>query len=149
MTNDDDSDVTVADLAVRPDESDEYELVAVATARVDGPDGQATVRRRYEALPRHNDVVDRTAVDVNDELVDRPDVVHVHAKWYAGDRRSSEGGDDGEDGSTYLRDAHETWRPDDPTILADAAAFRDAVREHLLATVEECYGATSEALSGA
>lgn len=119
------SEVTLADVALEQAESREYERVVVATATLEGPAGRVRIRRTYEALPRHNDVVDRTAANVDDELVDRPDAVHV----YTTVRENGE----------YRGDSHETWRPDDPGVLADPTAFRVACRDHLRATAGEAY----------
>lgn len=118
-------DVTLADVDIEQVDSREYERAVAATATLGGPDGEVAIRREYEALPRHNDVVDRTAPNVDDELVDRPDAVHVHTTVR----------EDGE----YRGDAHETWVPDDPETLADPTAFRAACRDHLRATAADVY----------
>lgn len=141
MTTDERADETVAEVSVRTDDSEEYERTAVATARVEGPDGPLWVWRRYEGLPRHNDVVAPDAVDSEDALLERPDEVHVRTKWYEADDApadgaDAEGADPGDDGpDEYVRDAHETWRPDDPAVLGDPDAFRVAAWEHALATL--------------
>lgn len=118
-------DVTLADVDIEQVDSREYDRAVVATATVTGPEDGIDVRREYEALPRHNDVVDRTDPNVDDELVDRPDEVHVHTTL----------ADDGE----YAGDEHETWRPEDPSVLGDPTAFRAACREHFRATAAEVY----------
>lgn len=110
------TDVTVADLTVERVDSDEYDYAVAVRARLDGPSGPRAVRRRYEALPRHNDVLAGDAVDSNDELTDRPDEVHVHTRYY--------------DGEAYRGDRHDAWRPTDASILSDEERFRDACREH-------------------
>lgn len=152
MTTDETADGTVAEVSVRTDDSDEWERTAIATARVTGTDGPRRVWRRYEALPRHNDVVAPDAIDVEDGLVERPDEVHVHTKWYETDEPPEDdgdenraaspptSGDESDESDEYLRDAHETWRPEDPTVLGDPDAFRAAVRDHALATL----GATAD-----
>lgn len=117
--------VTLADVALEQTDSREYERAVVATATLEGPAGRVRIRREYEALPRHNDVVDRNATNVDDELVDDPDAVHVHTTLR----------EDGE----YRGDAHETWRPDDPAILGDPSAFRAAARSHLRETADDVY----------
>ena len=126
MTRPGDADVTVGDESISAVDSDEYDFAVAVSATLDGPAGPLRLKRRYEALPRHNDVLDRDAVDSNDELVDRPDAVHVHTRFYAGT-------DD-----DYLGDAHEVWRPD-ASALVDADAFLAACREHVRDSVADAY----------
>ena len=123
----DDADVTVADLTVTPVDDREYDFAVVARATLDGPAGPLRVRRRYEALPRHNDVLDAAGADGNDELVDRPDAVHVHTKFYAGD------------GESYLGDAHDGWLPPDRSVLGDADAFAAACRDQFRSSAAATY----------
>lgn len=87
----------VSAVEVRPVASQEYELAAVATATIDGPTGEVHIQRGYEALPRHNDVVDPDAVDSNDQLVDRSDAVHVHTQFFTGGETEE-----------YVLDSHDT-----------------------------------------
>lgn len=117
----------VEDVGIEAVPSREYERSAVAVATVDGPAGRLRVRRRYEALPRHNDVVDRPAIDSNDEYVDRPDAVHVHTRLYAVD-----------DGA-YVLDDHDTWTPEEVSVLGDADAFLAACRAHHVGDVGRVY----------
>lgn len=117
--------VTLAGVELEQVDSREYERALQATATLAGPDGEFTVERTYEALPRHNDVVDRTSPNVDDELVDAPDAVHVHTTIEAG--------------GEYRGDEHETWRPDDAGVLADPTAFRAACRDHLRETARRLY----------
>lgn len=144
MTTDEPADGTVAEVSVRTDDSDEWERTAIATARVEGADGPLRAWRRYEALPRHNDVVAPGEIDVEDALVERPDEVHVHTKWYETGEAPADAGEEDEaaapstsggEPDEYVRDAHETWRPDDPAVLGDPDAFRAAARDHALATL--------------
>ena len=107
----------------------EYELAGEATATVDGPDGELTIRRRYEALPRHNDVVYPDGVDSNDEFVDRPDAVHVHTKCLRSTDEDEE----------YLLDVHDTVRPDDISVLAGTESFLEVCRERYFADGEARY----------
>lgn len=123
---DNDTDVTVGDLTVDGVDSREYDYAAVVDATVSGPSGQIVVERRYEGLPRHNDVIEPDVVDENDRLLDRPDAVHVHTKFYADDDR-------------YLGDAHDAWVPADRAALSDEGAFRDACRSHFETTVVSAY----------
>lgn len=117
--------VTLADVELEQVDSREYERAIEATVTLAGPAGEVTVERTYEALPRHNDVVDRTAPNVDDELVDAPDAVHVHTTVAAG--------------GEYGGDEHEAWTPDDATVLADPTAFRAACRNHFRETAESLY----------
>lgn len=154
MNTDEPADGTAVDVSVRTDDGDEYERTVIATARVEGTDGQLRVWRRYEALPRHNDVVAPDAIDVEDGLVERPDEVHVHTKWYEAAVSTEDGGGNEESGADpagadaaageYVRDAHETWRPDDPAILGDPDAFCAAARDHALATMGAAADPTSD-----
>lgn len=128
MSPEDPAGATSVDVSLRPVESSEYELAVEATAQVQGSAGEELLRHRYEALPRHNDVVATGTPDANDALVDRPDAVHVHTRYYDGETEEYEG------------DAHETWRPDDPTVLSDPSAFRAAVRDHVLDSLPEREG---------
>lgn len=127
MTRDSDPDVTVDDLTVDAVDTPEYDYAVVARATVDGRSGPLVLERRYEGLPRHNDVLDRDAVDENDELLDRPDAVHVHTTFY------------GEDGDEYLGDDHDAWIPEDPSVLRGEEAFRAAVREQFRDSVAVAY----------
>ena len=127
MTPRDDPAVTDEDLTVDGVDSAEYEYAVVASATLDGPRGPVVVERRYEGLPRHNDELDRDAVDSNDDLVDRPDAVHVHTRFYAAGRER------------YLGDEHASWRPEDPSMLSDADAFREACRAHFLDALPATY----------
>ena len=122
-------DLVCANVTVTPASSREYEFSAVATADVSSGDGAFRLRRRYEGLPRHNDVVDLDAVDSNDELVDRPDAIHVHTTVFAVD----------DDREEYLLDEHESWRPPDPAALGDDDAFLAACRDHHLAGIGQAY----------
>lgn len=123
---------------LRDVESREYERAVAATVRLDGPAGFLAVRRTYEALPFHNDVVHREGADSNDELLDRPDAVHVHTRYYR----------PGERGDEYFLDRHETWRLD-PATLGDPAHFRAACERHHLADLATEYAwATDEATRG-
>lgn len=124
----DDADVTISDLTVDGVDSREYDYVVVVRATVTGPSGPLVVERRYEGLPRHNDVLERDAVDENDELLDRPDAVHVHTKFYGGS-----------EGDAYLSDAHDAWLPEDRSVLSEAMTFRDASREHFENTAAAAY----------
>lgn len=120
---------------LRAAENREYERAVAATARLDGPAGPLVVRRTYEALPFHNDVVHPEGADSNDELLDRPDAVHVYTRYY----RPGRAGDD------YFLDRHETWRLDDPAILGEPERFRAACERHHLADLaSEYWWATDE-----
>lgn len=113
---------------LRDVENREYERAVTATARLDGPAGTLSVRRTYEALPFHNDVLDPEGADSNDEFLDRPDAVHVHTRYYR----------PGEDREDYVRDRHETWRLD-PATLGDPTHFRAACERHHLADLAAEY----------
>jgi len=114
---------------VRTTSSSEYELVAVATTTVDGPAGKLSVRRRYEALPYHNDVVYPDGANSDDEFVDRPDAVHAHTTCSVVD-----GGDE-----EYLLDEHDTWRPDDPRVLEAPDRFGSLCRRRLRSDLDDLY----------
>lgn len=119
-------DVRIGDVTVRHVDTREYDFAVVASAVLDGTAGLLHLERRYEALPRHNDVLEREAVDSNDELLDRPDAVHLHTRYY------------GERGD-YLGDAHASWRPD-RSALVGPGAFLDACRDHFRETASDAYG---------
>lgn len=128
--------VECTDSALENVESREYERAVAATARFDGSQGPLSIRRTYEALPLHNDVVHPEGADSNDELLDRPDAVHVHTRYYRPE----------DDRETYFLDRHETWRLD-PAVLGDAGRFRAACeRHHLADLVGEYRWATDEDL---
>lgn len=122
------TDVEVTDLSIEPGQNREYELVAVVTAEVDGPEGPLRLHRRYEALPRQNDVVEGDEVDSNDEYLDRPDEVHVHTQYATADAPGQ-----------FFLDAHDTWRPGDTAALQAGEPFLDACRDHLEADVADAY----------
>jgi hypothetical protein len=122
---------------LRDVENREYERAVAATARLDGPAGPLVVRRTYEALPFHNDVVHPEGADSNDAFLDRPDAVHVYTRYYRPD----------EEGDDYFLDRHETWRLDDPAILGEPAQFRTACERHHLADLAaEYWWATDESV---
>lgn len=123
-----DSSVDVLESDVRGIESREYELAAVATVRLDGPFGERSIRRSYEALPRHNDTVHREGANSNDDFLDRPDAVHVHSKYYR-----FAGGEE-----TYLGDRHEIWQVD-LDRLVDAELFLATCEDHHHADLESEY----------
>lgn len=120
---------------LRDAESREYERSVAATVRLSGPAGPLVVRRTYEALPFHNDVVYPEGADSNDALLDRPDAVHVHTRYYRPDEDDEIGDDEGDD---YFLDRHETWRLD-PATLGDPARFRAACERHHLADLASEY----------
>ena len=117
---------------LRDVENREYERSVAATARLDGPAGPLVVRRSYEALPLHNDVVHPEGADSNDEFLDRPDAVHVHTRYYHPNED-----EDGED--DYFLDRHETWRLVDPATLGDTERFHTACERHHLADLASEY----------
>lgn len=127
MTDEGAAETAITDVTVQLVPTSEYEVAAVATAVVHGPAGAVRIRRRYEALPRHNDVVDSGRVDSNDQLVGRSDAVHVHTRLY-----------DVEEGA-YLRDAHDTWTPDRLSILEDPETFLAACRDHHVSDGRRAY----------
>lgn len=121
--------VAVREWHLGPRATAEYEFACRARLLLDGPAGPVLVVADYQALPRHNDVVAPGAVDANDELLDRPDAVHVHVRWHGlVDGRWS-----------YLRDAHESWRPRPASVLESADRFEAACRAHLLGDVARVY----------
>jgi hypothetical protein len=106
----------------------EYDFALVTVSTVDGPDGKIRVCERFEALPRHNDVVAPIAVDSNDVLVARPDKIRIHTKCY----RLYE--TPGESEERYLFDRHETWHPPRTRLVANnhlAVTCRAYHRERL------------------
>lgn len=123
------SELECVDVCTRAVDSREYELAVVVAATIRGPDGALRIRRRYEALPRHNDVVDPESIDSNDEYVDRPDTIHVHATY-----RVPRGGRD-----EYVSDEHDLWRPADLSSFGSPEAFLDACRSHHLAHIDGAY----------
>lgn len=123
------TDVACTNVEITAEPSREYGHAAVATATIHDCGEEFRVRRRYEGLPFHNDVVDPDAVDSNDEMIDRPDEIHVHTRVSTVDA----------DRETYLVDQHETWRPPDSTALGDGGAFLAACREHHLAGLGRAY----------
>lgn len=125
-----DDPIEVRSLSVTPGDDREYERAVSAEATLTGPRGEVRIDRRYEALPRRNDVVAPEAVESNDELLAAADAVHVYTKWFV-------------DGS-YVRDDHETWEPADPSVLADDVAFETACREHVERTAARTYAAGVE-----
>lgn len=128
-------DVRVVESETAPAESVEWDLSVTASARLTGPRGTLRIDRRYHGLPRHNDVVDPDAADSNDELLDGPDELYVHSKYYlVGDGRADD----------YFLDRHETWRPDDPDAIADESAFLAACEAHHLADLAAEYDAAMD-----
>lgn len=117
------SDVAVIESQTTPLRSTEYDFAMAATVTLAGTYGTLRIRRRYYARPRHNDVVEWTGADSNDELLDRSDELYAHSKYYA-----VTGGAD-----EYFLDGHETWRPADRRALAEEAAFLAACRAHHIA----------------
>lgn len=120
MTDDDPGDVTVLETKTAPAESAEYDRAMTAEATVTGPQGPVRVRRRYNALPRHNDVVERSGADSNDELLARADEIYVHSKFYTVT----------DDEEEYFRDRHDTWRPTDSRAIGSEATFLELCRDH-------------------
>ena len=112
-------DVAVIESAAEGVESDEYEFAMEATATVEGPEGRLLVRRRYEALPYHNDELYPEGADSNDERTDRPDEVQVHTRFYA---LSDEGSPDDPE---YFGDEHDSWTPERPEALGDPDELAD------------------------
>lgn len=108
-------------------ESDEYEFAMAATATVEGPEGRLLVRRRYEALPYHNDELYPEGADSNDERTDRPDEVQVHTRFYA---LPDDGSPDDPD---YFGDEHESWTPEPANALADGDELARICAAHHLA----------------
>ena len=104
-------------------ESGEYEFALEAWATIDGPDGELIVRRRYEALPYHNDDLYPEGADSNDRRTARPHEVHVHTRFRAatGDR------------SEYVGDEHDSWAPDPSDALADPSELTALCSAHHLA----------------
>lgn len=117
----------VSDIEVRPAASQEYELAAVATATIEGPAGEVHIRRRYEALPRHNDAVDSDTMNSNDELVNSSDMIHVHTRYYMGDEAED-----------YVLDSHDTWTPE-LSVLEEPAAFLAACHDHHIGDAGRAY----------
>ncbi|WP_227355235.1 hypothetical protein [Haladaptatus salinisoli] len=115
-------------------ESSEHEFAMRATATVDGPEGRLTVRRQYDALPYHNDVVYPDDPDSNDERVERPDEIHVHTKFYAASDDPDEA-----DEADYFADVHETWTPEDAAVLGDEDELARRCTEHHLADPAALY----------
>ncbi|WP_227375880.1 hypothetical protein [Haladaptatus halobius] len=114
-------------------ESSEHEFAMRATATIDGPAGRLAVRRQYDALPYHNDVVYPDGPDSNDERVERPNEIHVHTRFYA----VSDDSDDDE--AEYFADAHETWTSEEPTVLSDADELARLCTDHHLADPAALY----------
>ena len=114
------SDVAVLDSRTTPLRSTEYDFAVDASVTLAGSHGTLRIRRRYYARPRHNDVVEWTGADSNDELLDRADELYVHSKYYAVTG----------DGDEYFLDGHATFRPTDPRALAEEASFLDECRAH-------------------
>lgn len=122
-------DIAVVESGTLASDSFEYDVSMIAHAALTGPRGSLRIRRRYYALPRHNDVTDPTGSDSNDELLDRADEFYVHTKFY----------EITGDGDDYFLDRLETWRPDDPMALADETAFVEACEAHHLANLRSDY----------
>lgn len=127
----DDAGVERLDESIQPVESREYELAVATMAHLQGPAGGLTIRRTYEALPRHNDECYRDGADSNDGLVDRPDAIHVHTRYYRPEREGET--------ETYFLDRHETWRLDEPGVLGDAERFLAACADHHLTDLSAEY----------
>ena len=108
-------------------ESSEYGFAMEATAIVEGPAGRLLVRRRYEALPYHNDDLYPEGADSNDGRTDRPNEIHVHTRFY-----TSSGDDSGHD-SDYFGDAHESWMPERAAVLGNPDELANLCRAHHLA----------------
>jgi hypothetical protein len=122
--------VEVQSLSITPGDDTEYERAVQVDATLTGPRGEVRIDRRYEALPRHNDVVDPGAVDSNDELLAQADAVHVYTKWFVDD--------------AYVGDDHDIWEHADPSVLTDDAAFTSASREHVERTAAQAYASGFE-----
>ena len=128
------SDVAVLESRTKPLRSTEYDFAMAATVRLAGTHGTLRIRRRYFARPRHNDVIEWTGADSNDELLDRADELYVHSKYYAVTG----------DGDEYFLDDHATWRPADTEALAEETAFRDECERHHCANLATEYATAIE-----